>query len=89
MQALNMNKTYELLTKLAYWLFIVFLAYLAFELTRKILGGSLGFEELAIGLLITNLGFSFYLKGAISKVDSKISSHISWHAGRDSRRRSK
>ena len=89
MHAVNMNKTYSILTKAAYWLFVVFLAYLAFELARKILGGSLGFEELVIGLLITNLGFSFYLKEAISKVDSKISGHIGWHTGRDSKGRSK
>ncbi len=86
MHAVNMNKTYGLLTKVAYWLFIVFLVYLAFELARKIFGGSLGFEELAIGLLITNLGFSFYLKDSISKVDAKVTGHIGWHTGRDSKR---
>jgi len=47
-----------------------------YELLRTILGGSLGFETLVIGLLATSLGFSFYL-------NSKISGHIGWHKGQD------
>ena len=57
--------------------------YLIFELLRKLLGGSLGFEELVIGLLIANLGYSFYLRESINKVDSKISGHIGWHRGKN------
>jgi hypothetical protein len=59
------------------WIFLAFLAYLIFELARKILGGSLGFEEIVIGLLIANLGFSFHLS-------SKLSGHMGWHRGKDS-----
>ena len=73
----------ELLLKVLYWIFILFLAYLIFELLRKLLGGSLGFEELVIGLLIANLGYSFYLRESINKVDSKISGHIGWHKGKN------
>jgi len=49
---------------------------LIIELIRKILGGSLEFEEIIIGLLIANLGYSFY-------INSKVSEHIGWHKGRE------
>jgi hypothetical protein len=64
----------NILIKIVFVLFAAFIVYLAFELLRKILGGSLGFEELVIGLLIANLGYSFY-------INSKLSSHIGWHSG--------
>lgn len=63
--------------KVLYWLLVLFMIYLIIELLRKILGGSLGFEELVIGLLIANLGYSFY-------INSKLSGHIGWHRGKDS-----
>lgn len=44
-----------------YWIFVVFLIYILFVLLQKIFGGSLGFEDLMIALLVTNLGYSFYL----------------------------
>ncbi|HLC74406.1 MAG TPA: hypothetical protein VJH88_00955 [Candidatus Nanoarchaeia archaeon] len=62
-----------------YWLFIAFLAYLTFELARKIIGGSLGFEELVIALLIANIGYSFHLKESINKIDAKLAGHLGWH----------
>ena len=68
--------------RLLYWLLIIFIIYLIIEIIRNILGGSLGFEELVIGLLIANLGYTFYLNGSINKVDSKISGHIGWHKGK-------
>ena len=58
--------------KVLYWLLILFTIYLVFEAIRKMIGGSLGFEELVIGLLIANMGYSFYL-------NSKLSEHIGWH----------
>jgi len=79
------KKTQELIKTIFYWIFFLFLVYLAIELIRKILGGSLGFEELAIGLLIANLGYSFYLRGCIGKMDSKISGHIGWHKGKNNK----
>jgi len=66
----------KLFEKILYWLLVIFMAYLIIELLRKILGGSLGFEELVIGLLIANLGYSFY-------INSKISEHFGWHKGKD------
>ena len=62
--------------KIIYWIFVLFLVYLIIELVRKIVGGSLGFEELVIGLLIANLGYSFY-------INSRVSEHMGWHKGKD------
>ena len=59
------------------WALILFAAYLVFETIRKMLGGSLGFEELVVGLLVANLGYSFHLS-------SKLSEHIGWHKGKGS-----
>lgn len=67
-----MNK----IIKLAYCLLIIYICYLLFEISRKILGGSLGFEELVIGLLIANLGYSFYLGNVMSE-------HLVWHKASD------
>lgn len=64
----------NILIKIIFVLFAAFVIYIAFELLRKILGGSLGFEELVIGLLIANLGCSFY-------INSKLSNHIGRHSG--------
>jgi len=64
------------LEKVLYWLLILFIVYLIIELIRKLLGGSLGFEELVIGLLIANLGYSFY-------INSKVSEHLGWHHGKN------
>ena len=60
------------------WLLAIFIIYLIIELLRKIFGGSLGFEELVIGLLIANLGYSFY-------INSKLSGHIGWRKGKDNK----
>jgi hypothetical protein len=65
----------KLSEKIFYWALAAFIAYIIIELLRKIFGGSLGFEELAIGLLIANLGYSFY-------INSKLSEHIGWHKGK-------
>lgn len=66
------------LTIIIYVIFFIFLVYLAFELIRMIFGGSLGFEGLVIGLLIANLGYTFYLTG-------KINGHIGWHKGKNNK----
>lgn len=57
------------------WILVLFIVYLIVEVTRNILGGSLGFEELVIGLLIANLGYSFH-------INSKLSGHLGWHRGK-------
>ncbi len=66
--------------KILYWILIIFMVYLIIELIRKILSGSLGFEELVIGLLIANLGYSFY-------INSKISEHLGWHKGKNNEKK--
>lgn len=68
--------------RIFYWLLIIFALYLAVEIIRKILGGSLGFEELMIGLLVANLGFSFRLHSKLSELHSKISEHLGCHKGK-------
>lgn len=77
------KSTQKILEKTLYILFVLFLTYLIFEVLRKILGGSLGFEELVIALLIANLGYSFYLKESFNKIDTKIENHLGWHRGKD------
>ncbi len=81
-----MDKQKVTIKAVFYWVFLLFLVYLIFELLRKILGGSLGFEELVVGLLIANLGYSFYLRESITKVDAKISGHIGWHRGKEDKK---
>ena len=63
--------------KLFQWLLILFVLYLVFELLRKLFGGSLGFEEIVIGLLIANVGYSFH-------INTKLSEHLGWHKGKNS-----
>jgi len=70
------EKTRNILTKAAYWLFLLFMVYLIYEIIRHLLGGSLGFEELMVGLLITNIGYSFYLRGSLSKVEKNVADSI-------------
>lgn len=68
--------------KLFYWLLTAFAVYLIFEIARKLLGGSLGFEELVIALLVLNIGHSFVLHAKVSKLDAKLSGHLGWHKGK-------
>ena len=75
----------DIMRKILCWLFLLFLFYLIYELLRTLFGGSLGFEELVIGLLIANIGYSFFIKESISKLDAKISGHIGWHKGKNSK----
>ena len=77
------TSTLNILEKALYILFVLFLAYLIIEVLRKVFGGSLGFEELVIALLIANLGYSFYLKESFNKLDTKIENHLGWHRGKD------
>lgn len=66
-----------------YLLLGLFVIYLAIEIVRKILGGSLGFEELVIGLLVANLGYTIALHTKISSIHAKISEHLGWHKGKE------
>ena len=50
--------------KIFYWALVLFVLYLIIEIIRKIFGDSLGYEDLVIGLLVANLGYTItpYLK---------------------------
>ena len=65
-----------IIIKLFYWLLGIFILFLIFIILQKIFGGSLGFEEIVVGLLIANLGYSFY-------INSKLAEHLGWHKGKD------
>ncbi len=80
------KKTKEILGKILYWIFFLFVVYIIYELIRKILGGSLIFESLVIALLVANLGYTFHSVKAMNKIDSKISGHLGWHKGKDSKK---
>jgi len=60
----------------------LFVIYIIIELVRKLLGGSLGFEELVIGLLTTNLAYTFGLHSKLSSLNAKFAEHIGWHKGK-------
>jgi len=60
--------------KIIQWLLVLFMVYIIIEVLRKIFGGSLGFEEIVIALLVANLGYTFYL-------NSTMSEHLGWHKG--------
>ena len=65
-----------------YWLLVIFVAYLIVEIIRRIFGGSLGFEQVVIGLLIANLGYVINLHTKISEINASLSEHLGWHRGR-------
>lgn len=71
--------------KILYWALVIFIIYIIIEIIRNILGGSLAFESLVIALLAGNMFLFFHLKSSIRKIDSKLSEHIGWHKGKDSR----
>ena len=60
-------------------LLILFGLFIAYQLLRKIFGGSWQTESLIIGLLIFNLGLTWKLGERIFKLDSKFDRHIGWH----------
>ena len=60
------------LVKIVFVFFLTFLLYFLVDVSFKRIG--IGVEELVIGLLIANLGYSFY-------INSKLSNHIGWHSG--------
>ena len=61
--------------KIFEWAMTLFIVYLIYEIVRKLLGGSLGYEEIIIGLLIANVGYSFHTHGELRE-------HIGWHKGK-------
>jgi len=83
------KETKKKLWKIYEIILLIFIAYVIYELIRKILGGSLTIDELIAIALTINITFTFYLQNSISKmkdslnkVDIKISRHIGWHKGK-------
>ena len=75
------------------WLLGLFVIYLIIEVIRKILGGSLGYEALIVGLLVTNLGYTIGLHGKIiglhgkiADIKAQLSEHLGWHKGKENHR---
>lgn len=53
--------------------------FIAYQLLRKIFGGSWQTESLIIALLIFNLGITWKLSMSFIKLNMKFDRHISWH----------
>ena len=60
-------------------LLILFGLFIAYQLLRKILGGSWQFESLIITLLVFNLGIMWKLNNSFWRLDSKFQRHMVWH----------
>lgn len=58
---------------------------IAYQLLRKILGGSWQSEGIIITLLLFNLGMTWKIGSNLWKLDAKLEGHIGWHKGRDSK----
>jgi len=63
------------LTNIALLLFAIFIAY---QILKKLLGGSWAFESIIIALIVFNLGISL-------KTHTKLAGHIGWHKGKESK----
>lgn len=64
-------------------LLILFGLFIAYQLLRKILGGSGQFESLIITLLVFNLGIMWKLNNSFWRLDSIFQRHITWHKFKD------
>lgn len=53
--------------------------FIAYQLLRKILGGSWQTESLIIAFLFFNFGILWKLNTSFLKLDSKFEGHMSWH----------
>ena len=53
----------------------------------KVMGlrGSLGTDDLIIGMLMAIIVYLFSITRSIGRLDTKILNHISWHKGRDAK----
>lgn len=70
----KLKKVIETILWILYGLYIIFLLFLVYQLVKKLLGGSWGFEEITIALLLANIGYSFIISGKLSK-------HLGMHEG--------
>lgn len=70
----RLKKIIEIILGVLYGLYLTFLLFIVYQLIRKLLGGSWGFEEIIIALLLANIGYSFV-------ISSKLSKHLGMHEG--------
>mgnify|MGYP001572943677 CR=1 FL=1 len=59
--------------------------FIAYQLLRKIFGGSWQIDSIIITLLVFNLGISWRLNSNLGKLNAKLEGHIGWHKGKDSK----
>ena len=76
-----MKNTIDKITEVILILLGLFIAY---QLIKKIFGGSWQTEGLIIATLIFNLGISWKLNSGLGKLSAKLEGHIDWHKGKDS-----
>ena len=67
-------------------LLILFGLFIAYQLLRKIFGGSWQTESLIIALLVFNLGIVWKMNNNLWKLNSKFDRHIVWHKFKDNLR---
>ncbi|MFA4952864.1 MAG: hypothetical protein WC584_01430 [Candidatus Pacearchaeota archaeon] len=60
-------------------LLILFGLFIAYQLLRKIIGGSWQTETLIIALLVFSLGLTWKMNNNLWKLNSKFDRHIIWH----------
>ena len=68
----------DLSDKITDIILVLFGVFIAYQILRKILGGSWQTESIIIALLLFNLGISW-------KLNTKLEGHMGWHKGRDSK----
>ena len=64
-------------------LLILFGLFIAYQLLRKIFGGSWQTESLIIALLVFNLGLVWKMNNNLWRLNSKFERHIIWHKFKD------
>ncbi len=69
-------KIKKIIEKVIYWGFVLFVGYLIYEIIKKIFGGSMGYEQVMVALLVTNITFSFYLARSLSKTEARLVARI-------------
>lgn len=64
-------------------LLILFGLFIAYQLLKKIIGGSWQTESLIIALLVFNLGIVWKMNNNFWKLNLKFDRHIVWHKFKD------
>ena len=67
-------------------LLILFGLFIAYQLLKKIIGGSWQTESLIIALLVFNLGIVWKMNNSLWKLNSKFDRHIIRHKFKDEKK---